>query len=150
MSTTVQPKHQSFGFSFPSIVYQLRTVQVVALFLEITVLYMEHDRIGLYFLFPLGLHLVNIYHTGKRLYYNIDGRYDLKQMNSVKDIQIKARYAFAVFGSLLLALVTHFIAGPIPSNLSALIYNLANYASLAASGGVLTAELYETFKPKTH
>lgn len=55
---------------------------------------MEYDRIGLYFLIPLAVHLLNIYHTGSRLYYNIDGRYDLKQMLAVKDTNIKAKYAF--------------------------------------------------------
>uniref|UniRef100_A0A0M3HZA8 ABC transmembrane type-1 domain-containing protein n=1 Tax=Ascaris lumbricoides TaxID=6252 RepID=A0A0M3HZA8_ASCLU len=93
---TIEGRHQSFGFSFPSVVYQLRTAQVVALFLEVCILYMEYDRIGLYFLIPLAVHLLNIYHTGSRLYYNIDGRYDLKQMLAVKDTNIKAKYAFEI------------------------------------------------------
>uniref|UniRef100_A0A915ABF8 DUF7087 domain-containing protein n=2 Tax=Parascaris univalens TaxID=6257 RepID=A0A915ABF8_PARUN len=143
---TSEGRHQSFGFSFPSVVYQLRTAQVVALFLEMCILYMEYDRIGLYFLIPLAVHLLNIYHTGSRLYYSIDGRYDLKQMLAVKDINIKAKYAFAVFGSVVLALMGHLVVGSIPSTLSALIYTLSDYASLAAASVVLAAEIYETCK----
>lgn len=58
---------------------------------------MESDRIGKYFVIPVAVHCVNLYHTGKRFYYNIDGRFDFSQMLTVKNLMLKAKYASGLF-----------------------------------------------------
>ncbi|VDM40727.1 unnamed protein product [Toxocara canis] len=94
------------------------------------------------YLFPATIHAINIYHTGYRWYYCIDGRYDFKQLLSSSDFSYKLPYIFAVFGSVVLAVVGHFalkMQG---------LYVMCSYASIATSGIVLIDEAFEAVLSK--
>lgn len=141
---TREPRHLSFGSNFPTIIYQLRSLQLIALLVQICILYMESDRMGLALALPLAIHILNFYHTGKRLYMNIDGRFDLRQIFGVRNLLLKARYAYAVFGSLFYAILAHFVTGEIPSTVSAVLYTVSKFTSFGGSAAVVAAEIFET------
>jgi hypothetical protein len=141
--------HRNSDYSFGSIVHQLRTAQLVAMALQSLMLYMEADLIGITgFLLPFIVISVNFYFVGTRWYHQIDGRYDIQQLVSVKDPALKARYGFALFGGFLLALLAHFLATPIPSGVSSLLFNLSNYVSIVTSAAYAGIEAYEGLKNK--
>uniref|UniRef100_A0A915ABA5 DUF7087 domain-containing protein n=1 Tax=Parascaris univalens TaxID=6257 RepID=A0A915ABA5_PARUN len=128
--------HKSLNEPYATLAYYMRVVQLVALLLQIAILYSESDRLGISFLFPVTMHALNIYHTGYRWYYHIDGRYDFKQLLSSNDFGYKLPYMLAVLGSFLLAIVGHFmlrIEG---------LYLICSYISIATSGVVLINEAF--------
>ncbi|VDN37236.1 unnamed protein product [Gongylonema pulchrum] len=108
------------------------------------ILFSQSDEIGLYFIFPLIVHLGNLYHTLYRHYYSLDGRFDMARVLDVEDLNMKARYAFASMGSFMLAILGHFMLRDISSTL----YHIADIASIASSGFILAYEVIETVKSK--
>ncbi|KHN79698.1 hypothetical protein Tcan_09609 [Toxocara canis] len=94
------------------------------------------------FLFPATVHAFNIYHTGYRWYYYIDGRYDFKQLLSSDGFSYKLPYIFGVFGSILLAIIAHFMLY-VPG-----LYRILSFASIASAGVVVIYEAFETILGK--
>uniref|UniRef100_A0A0N5A9R8 Pecanex-like protein n=1 Tax=Syphacia muris TaxID=451379 RepID=A0A0N5A9R8_9BILA len=138
-----KPCHISFGSSFPTVIYQLRSLQLISVIVQMCVLYMESDRMGFTALLPFLLNILNFYHVGKRLYQNIDGRFDLQQIFRVTSYLLKMRYCYEVFGGLFFSTLAFFTIGEIPSTLSSLLYTISKTTTLLASLVVFIAEVYE-------
>ncbi|KAE9550843.1 hypothetical protein FO519_005947 [Halicephalobus sp. NKZ332] len=142
---TTKPTDQTFGKT----IGQLRIALLVALAFQAMTLFMEADRIGLLgFLVPFALIAGNIFLSGKRWYYQIDGRYDAQQLTQVSDPSLKAQYGLALFGGVLLSLLAHTFTPVIPSSMASVIYYLGDYASIATSFVVAGWEVFEGLKNK--
>uniref|UniRef100_A0A0M3HZA7 Membrane spanning protein n=1 Tax=Ascaris lumbricoides TaxID=6252 RepID=A0A0M3HZA7_ASCLU len=127
---------------YPRIAHNMRAAQLIAVIIQITILYSESERLGMSFLFPTILHAINLYHIGYRWYYCIDGRHDFKQLLSLNDFNYKLPYIFDVFGGILLALVAHVMLY-IPG-----LYRICSYVSIACAGVTIAVELLEAILSK--
>uniref|UniRef100_A0A915ADH0 DUF7087 domain-containing protein n=1 Tax=Parascaris univalens TaxID=6257 RepID=A0A915ADH0_PARUN len=79
---------------YPRIAYNMRAAQLITVIIQITILYSESERLGVSFLFPTALHVINLHHIGYRWYYCIDGRHSFKQLLSLNDFNYKLPYIF--------------------------------------------------------
>ncbi|KAH7728605.1 Protein R05D7.1 [Aphelenchoides avenae] len=142
--------HRGGDYAFGNIVSQLRLGHLIAMGIQVLILYSEEDRIGLSgFLLPFILIAVNVYFVGRRWHYQVDGRYDIQQLMAVKDPKVKAQYAFALFGGFVLSLLAHFLSSPM-AGVSSLLYNLSDFAAIVVSAGAAGVECYEGMKGKVH
>ncbi|EYC43200.1 hypothetical protein Y032_0500g2575 [Ancylostoma ceylanicum] len=98
------------SYNFPLIVNQSRTVQLCCLLLQVILTYINVDYMGmLTFIFTMAICLYNLYITGRRMYNNIDGRFDLRQMVRESDTQLKLLYASEVFTPPVLGIIVFLV-----------------------------------------
>ncbi|KAK6731009.1 hypothetical protein RB195_007463 [Necator americanus] len=91
------------SYSYPSVMYQSRTAQLICVTLQILLLYSYIDHLSTArFFITMALCLYNLFITGMRWSKNIDGRFDFRQMLKEKNTQLKLSYAREVFGPLVI------------------------------------------------
>uniref|UniRef100_A0AC35FVF7 Uncharacterized protein n=1 Tax=Panagrolaimus sp. PS1159 TaxID=55785 RepID=A0AC35FVF7_9BILA len=140
---------KTIDYSFGNTVNQLRIAQLVTLGLQGVTLFMESDRIGLFgFFLPFIFIIGNLFLSGKRWYNEIDGRYDAQQLVNVSDPALKAQYAIALFGGLVLAIITHFATPTFTSGFASFMYHIADYGAIATSIGCAGLECFEGLRGK--
>ncbi|KAK6036499.1 hypothetical protein COOONC_25996 [Cooperia oncophora] len=77
-------------------------------------------------------------------YYNIDGRYDLKQFIRESEPTVRVQYAFAVFTPALIGLII-FTVIELQNGFVHSIFRLASIVQLLLAIGQLILEFYEVF-----
>ncbi|KAH7728677.1 Protein R05D7.1 [Aphelenchoides avenae] len=136
--------HRAIDYTFGNVVNQLRSTQLFALVFQLLILFMEKEHYGFSgFAIPGFFICINFGFAFMRWFQQIDGRYDAQQLLSVKSYGLKSQYAFALFSAFLLALLTHFLSPEIESGLSAFLYHLSDYVSIATSGMCMFVEVFE-------
>ncbi|MFH4977077.1 hypothetical protein AB6A40_003786 [Gnathostoma spinigerum] len=105
---------------------------------------MSHQGIGV--LLAIIIDFLNLAHTGSRLYYDIDGSFDLRQFMNISNNNLRAQYLLAYLGSLILAVIGHFFAFYMDN----IIFSLADTAAIIAALALVVFDTYEVFKKKLH
>ncbi|MFH4977078.1 hypothetical protein AB6A40_003787 [Gnathostoma spinigerum] len=99
---------------------------------------------GCELIFPIVLDLLNLTHTGGRIYYDVDGSFDLTQCLNISDINLRMQYFFSYIGSFVLALITHFTVWYIDN----IIYSLADLVTFFAALALTLLDTYEVIRDK--
>ncbi|EYC43199.1 hypothetical protein Y032_0500g2575 [Ancylostoma ceylanicum] len=133
------------SYNFPLIVNQSRTVQLCCLLLQVILTYINVDYMGmLTFIFTMAICLYNLYITGRRMYNNIDGRFDLRQMVRESDTQLKLLYASEVFTPPVLGIIV-FLVVRLPGGMGRFVWTMSCCGQIGASLVLLAVEFYEVF-----
>ncbi|PIO76735.1 hypothetical protein TELCIR_01190 [Teladorsagia circumcincta] len=85
-----------------------------------------------------------LFHLSRRWYYNIDGRYDLKQFIRESEPTVRVQYGFAIFTPALMGLLI-FTVVELQNGFVHSIFRLASIVQLLLALGQLTLEFYEVF-----
>ncbi|CAJ0573543.1 unnamed protein product, partial [Mesorhabditis spiculigera] len=135
------------AYDFPRVVGSARIVQLAALAIQVLCLYVSAADIGGSVIIHIGVIGFNLAHVARRWFYNIDGRYDFRQMIAPNmNNTLRTQYAIALFTGVVLGLVEYFIAPPIGSALFRLVFWLALYAQLLGSIATLAFEAAEVLR----
>ncbi|CAD5205973.1 unnamed protein product [Bursaphelenchus okinawaensis] len=141
--------HRTIDYTYPSVIYQLRSAHLGALFVQAFTLYLWSRTLGLSgFLLPFIFICLNVYLVFRRWYYSIDGRYDFQKFLGVNKPQLKLHYFIALFASAILTLLAHFFGPDLEGGITTFLYNLSNYLSLSCSLCILFVDCYEGYKSK--
>ncbi|KAK6730972.1 hypothetical protein RB195_007441 [Necator americanus] len=133
------------SYSFPFLVNQCRTVQLLCIIVQIFIIYANVDYMGMVaFILSIALCLYNLYVTGRRMYNNIDGRFDLRQMVRENDNQLRLLYASEVFTPSVLGILT-FLIVRIPSGMGRFTWTLCCCSQITAALLLFAVEFYEVF-----
>ncbi|KHJ84974.1 hypothetical protein OESDEN_15306 [Oesophagostomum dentatum] len=88
------------SYDLPYIVGMTRGVQIVCCIVQLLMIYSESASLSLFwFLLYSVVCAYNLFHLSKRWYYNIDGRYDLKQFVSQSEPTVRVQYGAGMFKS---------------------------------------------------
>uniref|UniRef100_A0A8R1IPW9 DUF7087 domain-containing protein n=2 Tax=Caenorhabditis japonica TaxID=281687 RepID=A0A8R1IPW9_CAEJA len=138
MSQTVQAK-----YDFPSIVNNSRAIQVLCTIFQLVLIYTESGALSLFtFLFYsilVGMHLL---HLARRWYYNIDGRYDVRQIIRDNEVTLRIQYAVAIFSPLILGFLSWTFV-ELNNGLVHSFFHLSVMIQVALAVGQLGLEFYE-------
>ncbi|CAJ0599460.1 unnamed protein product [Cylicocyclus nassatus] len=131
------------SYNFPLLVNQCRTIQLCCLVLQVILTYINVEYMGMMtFIFTMALCLYNLYVTGRRMYNNIDGRFDLRQIIRESDNQLKLLYASEVFTPLVLGILV-FIIVRLPGGMGRFVWTLACCGQIGAALLLLVVEIQE-------
>ncbi|CAJ0596335.1 unnamed protein product [Cylicocyclus nassatus] len=131
------------SYNFPLLVNQCRTVQLCCLVLQVILTYINVEYMGMMtFIFTMALCLYNLYVTGRRMYNNIDGRFDLRQMIRESDNQLRLLYASEVFTPSVLGILV-FLIVRLPGGMGRFIWTLACLGQIGAALLLLAVEIQE-------
>ncbi|CAI2294809.1 unnamed protein product [Caenorhabditis sp. 36 PRJEB53466] len=102
MSQTLQA-----NYDFAALVNNSRAIQVVCTIVQLVLIYTESGALSLFtFLFYSLLVAMHLLHLARRWYYNIDGRYDVRQIIRDNEVTLRIQYAVAIFSPLILGFFT--------------------------------------------
>ncbi|KAE9415411.1 hypothetical protein Angca_000530, partial [Angiostrongylus cantonensis] len=77
-------------------------------------------------------------------YYNIDGRYDLKQLMREREPTVRLQYGMAIFTPLLMGFLTYTVV-TLENGFVHLILKTSNFVQLLLAAGQLILEFYEVY-----
>ena len=139
-------QHQSFSsYDFPTLTGQSRLVQLVCLFLEIFLVHSESSNLPVItFLFYSLLVLLVLLQVFARWYYNIDSRYDLRQLTKEETVYSKAPYAMALYVPLVLGFLTLKLVS-LNEGFSGSLFYYASFLQFGAALFLNILEVYEVF-----
>ncbi|CAD5208713.1 unnamed protein product [Bursaphelenchus xylophilus] len=141
--------HRTIDYTYPGVIYQLRSAHLVGLFVQALALYLWSRELGLTgFLLPFIVICLNFYLVFKRWYYSIDGRYDFQKLIGVNKNQLRLHYFIALFGSLILSLLAHFLGPDLSGGFTTFLYNISNYLSVSCAICIAAVDCYEGYKTK--
>ncbi|KHJ94362.1 hypothetical protein OESDEN_05708 [Oesophagostomum dentatum] len=133
------------SYDLPYIVGMTRGVQIVCCIVQLLMIYSESASLSLFwFLLYSVVCAYNLFHLSKRWYYNIDGRYDLKQFVSQSEPTVRVQYGAAIFTPTLIGLIVFFTI-ELQNGFVHSIFKLATIVQLLMALGQLALEVYEVY-----
>lgn len=84
----------------------------------------------------------NLFHLSRRWYYNIDGRYDLKQFIRESEPTVRVQYGFAIFTPTVMGLITLSLI-ELQNGFVHSIFRLFNIIQLLLALAQVSLEFYE-------
>ncbi|EPB71816.1 hypothetical protein ANCCEY_09096 [Ancylostoma ceylanicum] len=133
------------SYDLPYVVGMTRGVQVLCCIVQLLMIYSESGSLSMFwFLLYSILCGYNLFHLSKRWYYNIDGRYDLKQFVRESEPTVRVQYGSAIFTPTLMGLII-FCTIELQNGLVHSIFKLATIVQLLLAVGQLTLEFYEVY-----
>ncbi|KAL6730618.1 hypothetical protein Aduo_001576 [Ancylostoma duodenale] len=122
-----------------------RGFQVLCCIVQLLMIYSESGSLSMFwFLLYSILCGYNLFHLSKRWYYNIDGRYDLKQFVRESEPTVRVQYGSAILTPTLMGLII-FCTIELQNGLVHSIFKLATIVQLLLALGQLTLEFYEVY-----
>ncbi|KAF1769918.1 hypothetical protein GCK72_001735 [Caenorhabditis remanei] len=138
MSATMQT-----NYDFPTIVNNSRAVQVLCTIFQMILIYTESAALSFLtfvcYSLLVGMHLL---HLARRWYYNIDGRYDVRQIIRDNEITLRIQYAVAIFSPLILGFLSWTFV-ELNNGLVHTLFHLSVMIQVAFAVGQLGFEFYE-------
>ncbi|EGT37311.1 hypothetical protein CAEBREN_12187 [Caenorhabditis brenneri] len=131
------------NYDFPTIVNHSRAIQVICTICQLILIYTESAALSfvtfVFYSLLVGIHLL---HLARRWYYNIDGRYDVRQIIRDNEITLKIQYAVAIFSPLLLGFLSWTFV-ELNNGLVHTLFHLSVIIQVALAVGQLGLEFYE-------
>ncbi|WKX88453.1 hypothetical protein Q1695_008245 [Nippostrongylus brasiliensis] len=94
----------SFDYDFPLVVGVSRAIQFLCCIVQILLIYTESGSISMFcFVYYNVLCAMYTIHIFRRWYYNIDGRFDLRQLMREPENTVKIQYSIALFTPMVLS-----------------------------------------------
>ncbi|KAI1730154.1 hypothetical protein Ddc_02838 [Ditylenchus destructor] len=126
-------------------VHNIRTVCLLALFVQLISLYTEFASIKITTLFSLvAMILANGYLIFLRWYHKADEQRDIQELlDPREDVSRKLWIFLALFGGIGISVAIHLMSPPLPAGIFAVLYILANYVLIAGSIVCPAMEIYE-------
>ncbi|WKX91008.1 hypothetical protein Q1695_009673 [Nippostrongylus brasiliensis] len=133
------------SYDLPFLVGTSRGIQVACCIVELLMVYSESGTLSMFaFLCYSIMCAFNLFHISRRWYYNIDGRYDLKQFIRENEPTVRVQYGFAIFTPTLMGLIT-FTMIELQNGFVHSIFRLFNVVQLALALSQVALEFYEVF-----
>ncbi|KAJ1355924.1 hypothetical protein KIN20_013516 [Parelaphostrongylus tenuis] len=133
------------SYDLPVIVGMTRSFQMICCIIELLMIYSESGSLSmLSFLIYSFICGFNLFHIAKRWYYNIDGRYDLKQFVREREPTVRVQYGMAIFTPLLMGFLTYTII-TLENGFVHLLFKTANFVQLLLAISQLILECYEVY-----
>ncbi|PIC14182.1 hypothetical protein B9Z55_027176 [Caenorhabditis nigoni] len=131
------------NYDFPTIVNHSRTIQVLCTIFQLILIYTESAALSfltfVFYSLLVGMHLL---HLARRWYYNIDGRYDVRQIIRDNEITLRIQYAVAIFSPLILGFLSWTFV-ELNNGLVHSLFHVAVLIQVTFAVGQLGLEFYE-------
>ncbi|PIC14181.1 hypothetical protein L5515_002301 [Caenorhabditis briggsae] len=136
-------KSMHTNYDFPTIVNHSRTIQVLCTIFQLILIYTESAALSfltfVFYSLLVGMHLL---HLARRWYYNIDGRYDVRQIIRDNEITLRIQYAVAIFSPLILGFLSWTFV-ELNNGLVHSLFHVAVLIQVTFAVGQLGLEFYE-------
>ncbi|KAK6729087.1 hypothetical protein RB195_006250 [Necator americanus] len=133
------------SYDLPYVVGMTRGIQLLCCIVELLMIYSESGSLSMaWFLLYSILCAYNLFHLSKRWYYNIDGRYDLKQFVRESEPTVRVQYGSAIFTPTLMGALIFCII-ELQNGFIHSIFKLAAIVQLLLAIGQLALEFYEVY-----
>ncbi|CAB3408537.1 unnamed protein product [Caenorhabditis bovis] len=130
-------------YDFPLLVNNSRIVQLLCTVMQLIFVYTESGSLSLFtFLFYSILIGMHVLHLARRWYYNIDGRYDMRQMLRDNEATLRIQYAVALFAPLVLGCLTYCLV-TLNNGLIHTLFHLSTMIQVFCAFMQLACEFYE-------
>ncbi|KAL6733017.1 hypothetical protein Aduo_003712 [Ancylostoma duodenale] len=140
-------KSKSFysDYNFPYIVGTTRALQFSCCVFQILMIYCESGSIDMisfiYYNILCAMYTVHIF---RRWYYNIDGRFDLRQLIREPENTVKVQYSIALFTPTVLSVLIY-TSVTLYDGLIKFLWAVTCVAEILLAFGLLIFEAYEVF-----
>ncbi|TKR63362.1 hypothetical protein L596_027202 [Steinernema carpocapsae] len=138
------------GFDYEELVPKLRQAGMAASGLQLFVLFMESNSVGVagvFFQFLLLLAEFGIF--AFNLYNHVDSRKELHKAVRAQEPQEKAQHAALVGGAFVLAVLLHLCSSDLSSGLSTFLFTTADYVAMGVGFANLCIDVIEGAKGLT-
>ncbi|KJH53198.1 hypothetical protein DICVIV_00509 [Dictyocaulus viviparus] len=133
------------NYDLPVLVGMARSIQMICCIIEIMMIYSESGSLSMpTFLLYSTICAFNLFHIAKRWYYNIDGRYDLKQFIREREPTVRVQYGMAIFTPTLMGFLTYVIV-KLENGFVNFILKMSNFVQVLMAVGQLALEFYEVY-----
>ncbi|XGW19499.1 hypothetical protein V3C99_003391 [Haemonchus contortus] len=133
------------SYDLPFLVGTSRGFQSLCCVIELLMIYSESGSLSMFAFLSYSIICgFALFHVSRRWYYNLDGRYDLKQFLREKEITVRVQYGLAVFTPTLMALIIYWMI-ELQNGFVHSIFRLASIVQLLLAVGQLALEFYEVF-----
>ncbi|CAO4362780.1 hypothetical protein L5515_002301 [Caenorhabditis briggsae] len=140
---SMSEKSMHTNYDFPTIVNHSRTIQVLCTIFQLILIYTESAALSfltfVFYSLLVGMHLL---HLARRWYYNIDGRYDVRQIIRDNEITLRIQYAVAIFSPLILGFLSWTFV-ELNNGLVHSLFHVAVLIQVTFAVGQLGLEFYE-------
>ncbi|CAD6198871.1 unnamed protein product [Caenorhabditis auriculariae] len=131
------------SYDFAGLINNTRLIQLICAILQIFLVYTESGSLSLFTFLTYSVIIGFLaVHLFRRWYYNIDGRYDVRQMLRESETSLRVQYAVALFAPLLLGLLTWWLV-VLNNGLVHVLFFFSCFAQILAAVVQLFFEFYE-------